>query len=681
MTRGLSKTQARIRAEKFGLTDELAAMEQEAAKKQLGLLKRQQKAIAARDDFLTFVKFTMPDPADPNDIDKSVYQAAKHHEAISRVIEEVEKGQIQFLILTMPPRHGKSEIVSRRFPAWYLGRHPDHSIVVATYNDDFAKDFGADVRGIVTSTQYKQVFPDAKLQRGGTAKDRLQTTKGGMGVFVGLGGSLTGRGAHCFPAGTLVATADGEVPIETLHDAGRGGRLVHALCFSQHGAGRYYRPIEAFVEQAPQPVWTLRTEAGRSLQATADHRVWVRERGMTPMKDLAPGDALVTEKDSDVVLDITAGYDPVPVYDIQVAQHHTLFANGIGVSNCLIIDDVIKSNEEARSKSYRDRAWDWFTKVAMTRRMGPKLVVITFTRWHEDDIIGRLTDPENEHYSRILAKKIKIIDLPAIAGPDDPLERKEGEALWPERYDLDFLEEQRALDPLGFEALYQQRPSVADGVLFRREHIRYYDPADLPDGLRIYCASDHAVTTNQRSDSTVLLKVGVDKQNNIYLLDCWWRKARTLEVVEAMLEMARTGEAPLVWWAERGHISQSIGPFLRKRMSETNTFVNVVEVTPIGDKEQRAQSIAARMAMGYVHFPKDKPWVGPAVEQLMSFPNGKHDDFVDTVSYVGLGLRNMVPGSPRKLANKEPRFGTLNWVKEAQRQQDMRLKLADTGGF
>lgn len=544
MTRGLSKTQARIRAEKFGLTDELAAMEQEAAKKQLGLLKRQQKAIAARDDFLTFVKFTMPDPADPNDIDRSVYQAAKHHEAISRVIEEVEKGEIQFLILTMPPRHGKSEIVSRRFPAWYLGRHPDHSIVVATYNDDFAKDFGADVRGIVTSTQYKQVFPDAKLQRGGTAKDRLQTTKGGMGVFVGLGGSLTGRGAHC-----------------------------------------------------------------------------------------------------------------------------------------LIIDDVIKSNEEARSKSYRDRAWDWFTKVAMTRRMGPKLVVITFTRWHEDDIIGRLTDPENEHYSRILAKKIKIIDLPAIAGPDDPLERKEGEALWPERYDLDFLEEQRALDPLGFEALYQQRPSVADGVLFRREHIRYYDPADLPDGLRIYCASDHAVTTNQRSDSTVLLKVGVDKQNNIYLLDCWWRKARTLEVVEAMLEMARTGEAPLVWWAERGHISQSIGPFLRKRMSETNTFVNVVEVTPIGDKEQRAQSIAARMAMGYVHFPKDKPWVGPAVEQLMAFPNGKHDDFVDTVSYVGLGLRNMVPGSPRKLANKEPRFGTLNWVKEAQRQQDMRLKLADTGGF
>lgn len=541
---GLSKTQARIRAEKFGLTDELAAMEQEAAKKQLALLKRQQRALQARENFMDFVKFTMPDPADPNDIERSVYQDAKHHRAIARVIEEVEKGGIQFLILTMPPRHGKSQLVSRHLPAWYLGRHPDESVVVATYNDDFAKDFGADVRNIVTSSQYKQVFPDLRLQRGGTAKDRLQTTKGGMGVFVGLGGSLTGRGA-----------------------------------------------------------------------------------------------------------------------------------------GLLVIDDVIKSNEEARSKSYRDRAWDWFTKVAMTRRMGRKLVIITFTRWHEDDIIGRLTDPNNEHYSHSLAKKIKIIDLPAIAGPDDPLGRKEGEALWPERYDLDFLEEQRALDPLGFEALYQQRPSVADGVLFRREHVRFYAPEDLPDGLRIYCASDHAVTTNQRSDSTVLLKVGVDKQNNIYLLDCWWRKARTDAVVEAMLEMGGGANPPLVWWAEKGHISKSIGPFLYRRMSEAGVFFNVQEVPPIGDKEQRAQSIAARMSMGYVHFPRDKPWVTQAVDQLMAFPNGKHDDFVDTLAYIGLGLRNMVPGSPVRKADKAPRFGTLNWVKEAQRQDDMRLKLASTGGF
>lgn len=895
----LSKTQARIRAEKFGLTDELAAIEQEAARKQLALLKRQQRALQARDDFMAFVKFTSPDPEDPNDIERSTYQAARHHRAIARVIEEVERGGIQFLILTMPPRSGKSQLVSRHLPAWYLGKHPERSVVVATYNDDFAKDFGADVRGIVTSSAYKQVFPGARLQRGGTAKDRLQTTQGGMATFVGLGGSLTGRGAHCFPAGTLVWTTHGQIPIECLKDAPAS---VKAISYDRQTGKLRTQEIEAFASHKAARLLRITTAAGRMVEATPDHP-FLTQRGYVQADQLAPGDRLVRavqhrvaeerirgqqelgpraprvllrecllgppaepekaragdqgmhamrragparpeaghagdtllldrvspesskrsasrqarspavdgmrgvqlgvpvlpgpaeapreggkgpdpvlrqavrkpcalpehvgggepglspwtepspetaprgqglsggsagyfrarrgdlrlvlpsrqdarpslepsadgqqigepglpvqqvpfcaaqsreivlrpEEDTVLAVDECAvGAGGVEVFDIQVAEDHNFFANGICCHNCLIVDDIIKSYEEARSKSHRDRAWDWFTKVAMTRRMGPKSVIITFTRWHEDDIIGRLTDPNNEHFSHALARKIKIIDLPAVAGPDDPLGRREGEALWPERYDLDFLEEQRALDPLGFEALYQQRPSVADGVLFRREHVRFYDPADLPDNLRIYCASDHAVTTNQRSDSTVLLKVGVDKQNNIYLLDCWWRKARTPEVVEAMLEMARAGEPPLVWWAEKGHITQSIGPFLRKRMEETGTFINVVDVTPVADKEQRAQSIAARLAMGYVHFPRDKPWVSQAVEQMMAFPNGKHDDFVDTLAWIGLGLRNMVPGGPPRTARKPPRFGTLNWVKEAQRQEELQARMASTGGF
>ena len=513
---------------------------------QLRLLKRQKAAADSRERLMPFIKFTSPDPEDPNDVERSRYFNAKHHDAIARVVEEVEKGEIQFLILTVPPRHGKSEIVSRRLPAWFLGRHPEQSVVVATYNDDFAKDFGADVRTIMQSSQYRLAFPDAKLKRGGTAKDRLQTGAGGMATFVGVGGTLTGRGAHL-----------------------------------------------------------------------------------------------------------------------------------------LVIDDVIKSYEEARSKSFRDRAWDWFTKVAMTRRMGKKLVIITFTRWHPDDIIGRLTDPENEYYNRRLAEKIKIINLPAIADSDDPLGREPGEALWPEFYDLQFLEEQRDLDPLGFEALYQQRPSVADGVLFRREHIRYYTPETLPplDELRIFCASDHAVTTKQRSDSTVLLKVGVDRQNNIYILDCFWKKVTADAAVEAMLAMGGMNPRPLIWWAEKGHISKSIGPFLRKRMLEEQTHINIVEVTPAGDKEQRAQSIAARMAMGLVWFPRHLPWTEKAVAELLAFPNGLHDDFVDALSYIGLGLKSQFPVKRTTSANKEPKYGTLAWVKREQRRSDRADELAKSGGF
>ena len=513
----------------------------------LRLLKRQQKALSARENLMDFVKFTSPDPDDPDDAEKSRYKNARHHDAIARVLEEVVEGNIRFLVLTMPPRHGKSELVSRRLPAWLMGRFPDQHGIVATYNDDFAADFGKEVRGIVKTPQFRHVFPGVSLERGGAASDRLRTTRGGQWSFVGRGGSLTGRGGHI-----------------------------------------------------------------------------------------------------------------------------------------LICDDLIKDDKEAQSKAIRDAAWSWLTKVAMTRRMGKKLVIMTFTRWHADDPIGRLTDPENECYNEKLAQQIRVINFPAIAEDDDPLGRAPGEPLWPDgpdQFDLDFLEEQRAMDPLGFEALYQQRPSVADGVLFRRENIQYYDPGQIDESdMRIYCASDHAVETKQRSDSTVLLRVGIDKNNHIYLLDCWWQKARSDAVVEAMLMMARKTPKPLIWWAERGHISKSIGPFLRKRMAEDQVFFNLVEVTPAGDKEQRAQSISARVAMGYVYFPRGRPWVEKAINEMLSFPNGLHDDFVDALAYIGLGLQSQFPVN-KKASVLSPSGNTFGRIKAEQRRHDQAIRLTRLGGF
>ena len=519
--------------------------------KQIALLERQQKALQARDEFMPFIKFTSPDPEDPNDVNKSRYKDAKHHRAIARVIQAIVKAEVEytFVILTMPPRHGKSEQVSRKLPAWLIGKFPRDNGVIATYNDDFAADFGKNVRDIVRTSQFKQVFPKSGLKRGGAASDRLETLEGGQWSFVGRGGSLTGRGAH-----------------------------------------------------------------------------W------------------------------------------------------------LIIDDLIKDDKEAQSQAIRDQAWNWLTKVAMTRRMGRKVVIMTFTRWHADDPIGRLTDPENPHYNRKLAERIKIINIPAIAEEDDPLGRKPGEPLWPDgpdRFDLDFLHEQQSLDPLGFAALYQQRPSLLDGDLFKRENIRFYKPSELPDDLRIYAASDHAVATGQRNDFTVLLKFGVDKQQNIYLLECFWQKAKSDVVVEAMLGMGRGNMKPLLWWAEKGHISKSIGPFLKKRMQETSNFMNIREVTPIGDKAQRAQSIVGRVAMGKVFFPIDAVWTEKAVNQMMAFPNAPHDDFVDTLSLIGLGLQSQfaAPNSSDKKKIEKPVFGTLAWVKLADKWANEQKALKAAGGF
>ena len=350
-------------------------------------------------------------------------------------------------------------------------------------------------------------------------------------------------------------------------------------------------------------------------------------------------------------------------------------------AHILLVDDILKNHEEARSQTIRDESWNWFTKVGLTRLMGPKLVLVTMTRWHSDDLVGRLTDPENPHYNAIEAAKWKIIRLPAIAEDDDPLGREPGEPLWPEAFDADFLASQQRIDPLGFAALYQQTPTVADGTLFRRETIQRYEPNLIPDGLRYYATSDHALGTKQRNDPSCFLKGGVDNQGNLWLTEMFWQRVPSDRAVDMMLEMgagADNATRPLIWWAERGHISKSIGPFLQKRMLETGRYLNVQEVTPIGDKEQRAQSIAARVALGKVYFPKGALW-DKAIEEPMAFPNGLHDDFVDALSLFGLGLTSQF-GKAERVEKKEPRFGAWAWVKaeDAARSKAVNMR---NGGF
>ena len=527
---------------------EASKLEQlEALEKKIAAAKRQKKAIESREDFLSFVKMTMPDPDDPSNLEMSMFKDAKHHRAIAKVLEEVEKGHLPRLIVTLPPRHGKSELISRRFIPWLLGKDGYRNVIFATYNEDFAHDFGADVRSIMQHPVYKQIFPNFSFRFGGASKERIQVQAGGMAAFVGRGGSITGRGA-----------------------------------------------------------------------------------------------------------------------------------------DFLIIDDPIKDAEEANSPAVRQKLWEWFTQVAMTRLMNSAAsVIIVHTRWHEDDLIGRLTDPTNPNFNTEEAAKWKIINLPAIAEDDDALGRKKGELLWPERFDMQFMEAQRRLDGRGFSALYQQRPTPEDGDFFQREYIVDYDRKDLPKDLRIYAASDHAVGQDKRrSDSTVLLVVGVDSYGDIYLLDCWWEKESSDRVVDAMLNLMRKHK-PLLWWAEKGHISKAIGPFLRKRMSEEGVYCAIEEVTPINNKVQRAQSIQGRMAMKKVKFPKGAPWAMNAIDELLKFPNARHDDFVDTLAWIGMGLARQAGAKiAPKRKDSSPQSGTLAWVKWDSKYRERLERLEkQTGGF
>jgi predicted phage terminase large subunit-like protein len=518
----------------------------EAYSRQIMAAKRLLSLKRARSSLLEFTKMTLPDPDDPDDIDKSRYTACKHHEVIAAALEEVEKGSIQRLIITMPPRHGKSELASRRFPAWFMGKDPYRHTIFATYNEDTAKDFGRAVREIVQMPVFGQVFPGCQLRKGSASAEQLQTIEGGQAMFVGRGGSLTGRGA-----------------------------------------------------------------------------------------------------------------------------------------DLLVIDDPIKDRDEAESKSTRDKMWGWFTDVAMSRLMSVgSRVVIIMTRWHEDDLIGRLTDPTNPYYNAEEAKHWKILALPALAMNDDPMGRKPGEALWPERFDESFLNRAKSLNPRGFAALYQGQPAPEDGDFFRKDWMVGYLPNELPKDLMVYIASDHAVSADQDRDATVLLPVGVDSNDDIWILpEIWWRRAETDDVVEAMIDLIDRYK-PLMWWAERGHISKSIGPFLRKRMQERGIYAAIDEVTPAKDKQTRAQAIRGRMAMGKVKFPRFAPWYQDAEQELLKFPSAKHDDFVDALAYIGLGLSKQFGARVPVLS--EPKgfpVGSMGWLKQASNDQRRREKQLRLGGF
>jgi predicted phage terminase large subunit-like protein len=511
------------------------------------VLKRLIAVTEAETSMLAFTRLMMPVPAHPDDPDFSRYEAQRFHRVICVALEELEKGEkFRRLIINLPPRHGKTELASKKFLAWVVGRNPAKSTIFGTYNEKFSQDIGRAVRDIMLSQPYAQVFPNTVLKSDSKASDRLETTAGGILAFVGRGGTTTGRG----------------------------------------------------------------------------------------------GDLLV-------------------------------------------IDDPIKDRMEADSPTIRDTLWTWFTQVIASRLMDETgRILLIQTRWHQDDLIGRLTDPHNSYYDPMEAHDWRIIDLPALAAEDkDPLKRQVGDALWPSRFGKEYLESLQRRDVRGFSALYQGRPSPAGGTFFSVDWLHTYRPNDLPDNLRHYAASDHAVALKQGSDKTCLMVIGVDSQDNIWVLaDLIWRHMTAEQTTESMLRMMKL-HRPLFWWAERGHISKSIGPFLRKRMLETHTFCSLIEMQPIADKQTRAQSIQGRLSMGKVRFPERAPWWPAARDQMLKFPYDAHDDFVDTLAYIGLGLTLQVPmGERRDSDADQPSENTFAYLKLQRDQAERSVRLGYGAG-
>jgi predicted phage terminase large subunit-like protein len=307
------------------------------------------------------------------------------------------------------------------------------------------------------------------------------------------------------------------------------------------------------------------------------------------------------------------------------------------------IDDPIRSREDADSQQVRDRIWDWY-KSDLSPRLKPNArIIVTQTRWHEDDLAGRLI----EEMSRG-GDKWEVVSLPAEAEEDDLLERRPGEWLWDDEYGYgDFLRHEKATQlPRNWSALYQQRPTPDSGDYFKAEWLKPYDKAPARETLTVYGASDYAVTADG-GDYTVHVVVGVDPEDRIYLLDLWRNQKAADEWVEAFCDLVIEWK-PLGWAEEQGQIKAGIGPFLTKRQNERKAYVSRETFPTRGDKAVRAQSIRGRMALNGLHVPIHAPWYAALRAELLSFPAGKHDDQVDALGLVGQLLDYMTAGRKPK---------------------------------
>ncbi|MGZ5836367.1 MAG: phage terminase large subunit [Xanthobacteraceae bacterium] len=538
------------------MTDQLARLRQ-TQEDLVKARKRFDAAAGARDSLIEYMRLTMPDPNDPDDVTLSKYQITPQARLLCQIMEKVERRELQRVGISIGPQMGKSQILSRGAPAWMMGRNPEMNMILGSYNQDFANDFGDDVRAIVTSAAHRQVFPAHELRVGGASKSHLITSKNGKAAFVGVGGSGTGKPADVF-----------------------------------------------------------------------------------------------------------------------------------------VVDDPIRNDDDAQSEVHRQRVWNWFTKVANTRIHNDSAIVVVHTRWHEDDLLGRLCDPDhpmrNKDYAGI-ADDWTYINLPAVVDDpklaqalgltlelqSDPLVKsqfgsKPIAALWPERFSLNFLAKQKRMDKRGFMSLRMGKPAPEDGDYFKdSDLVLYHSPAELPKNLRKYGASDHAVTEKQKNDASVMGCVGIDDQDDIWILpDLIWDRMETDGIVESLLSLFKT-HAPQLWWMESELISKSFGPFLRKRMHEESIYTTIDPVTVGKDKKSRARSIQGRMRMHKVHFPAFAPWWSDAHNELMKFPYGTHDDFVDWLAHIGQGLTKEIGATKPKDSENVIRVGGLKWM---LRQTALRAK-------
>jgi len=445
----------------------------------------------ARRKLIDFTTYTKPE-----------YDVNWHHRNLGDALDKMARREIKRLMVFMPPRHGKSELVSRRFPAYILGRNPNANIIATSYSGGLASSMNRDVQRIIDSEEYYELFPETQLS--------------GSNKTIGKGNYI--RNSDMFE---IVGYEGGYV------SAGVGGGIT-----------------------------------GRG-------------------------------------------------------------------ADFAIIDDPVKNRKDAESKAYRDSTYDWFTSTLYTRLEKDACVLITLTRWHEDDLAGRLlanakNNPEADQWH--------VISYPAIYNenaknldPTDP--REHDQALWPAKYDRKALGAIKStVGSYEWSALYDQNPSPPSGSIVQRDWIKYYKflPSKFDEVIQSW---DFAFDGKEKSSyvvGQVWGRIGADK----YLIDQVRDRMNFTESIRALKNMSAKHPRAKAKLIENKANGPAIISTMKKEIS------GLIPVQPDGTKVERLYAVTPQFEAGnvYIPDPSTAPWVGDYVEELTSFPSSANDDQVDTTT-------------------------------------------------
>lgn len=286
-----------------------------------------------------------------------------------------------------------------------------------------------------------------------------------------------------------------------------------------------------------------------------------------------------------------------------------------------IIDDPIRGRADANSITVRDSTWDWFTDDFFTRFSEEAGLLAILTRWHVDDPIGRLLETD---------KTVKVLSYPAIAIHDEK-HRKAGEALFPEHKSLDFLlERKKIMPPANFEALYQQNPFITDGGIFKTEWFKSY--RTLPKLKFTVITVDTAQKTKEQNDYSVFALWGQGEDCNAYLIDILRGKWESPDLIK-MAKAFWYKHVPTFNIRSMNVEDKVSGTTLIQTLStSTEPVIPIKAVQRNIDKITRANDVAPFIESGRVYLPERADWLNDFIVEHAQFPNGAHDDQVDTTS-------------------------------------------------